>query len=109
MQWRRGFKITSGMRVLVCEDVITTGKSVGEVVAAVEREGGEVIGIGSLIQRGETQLSPTPYPVVKLDLQSWTPDECPLCKTRHSVGKNGEADKNRRIPIEILILNEPSS
>lgn len=89
MEWRRGFKITQGQRVLVCEDVITTGKSVGEVVAAVEREGGEVVGIGALIQRGETDLSPTPYPVVKLTLQSWTPEACPLCKQGIALEKRG--------------------
>jgi TM2 domain-containing membrane protein YozV len=65
MEWRRGFQIKSGQRVLICEDVITTGLSVGEVVEAVKREGGEVVGIGALIQRGETELAPTPFAVVK--------------------------------------------
>ncbi|RQV98363.1 orotate phosphoribosyltransferase [bacterium] len=89
MRWRRGFKITQGMRVLICEDVITTGKSVGEVLTAVEREGGEVIGIGCLIQRGETDLAPALHPVVKLALQSWAPEECPLCEQGMPLEKRG--------------------
>ena len=89
MEWRRGFKISKGTRVLICEDVITTGKSVAEVSEAVTREGGEVTGIGCLIQRGDTDLTPVPYPVVKLDLQSWTPEECPLCKQGVTLEKRG--------------------
>jgi orotate phosphoribosyltransferase len=89
MEWRRGFQIKSGQRVLICEDVITTGLSVGEVVEAVKREGGEVVGIGALIQRGETELAPTPFAVVKLSLESYTPEECPLCAKQIPLTKRG--------------------
>lgn len=89
MQWRRGFEIKKGMRVLVCEDVITTGKSAGEVVEAVEREGGIVCGIGCLIQRGRTDLKPAPFAVVKLDLESFLPIDCPLCRQEIPLTKRG--------------------
>lgn len=89
MEWRRGFAIQPGQRVLICEDVITTGLSVGEVKQAVEREGGSVIGIGTLIQRGEIDLTPTPFAVVKLALDSFTPVECPLCKQGIPLTKRG--------------------
>ncbi len=89
MEWRRGFKISKNDKVIICEDVITTGKSVGEVHDAVVREGGEVLGIGCLIQRGDTELTPSPYPVVKLELQSWAPDECPLCQKGTLLEKRG--------------------
>lgn len=89
MEWRRGFAIEPEQRVLICEDVITTGLSVGEVKAAVEREGGIVIGIGTLIQRGEAHLSPSPYAVVKLALESYAPEDCPLCKQGIPLSKRG--------------------
>ncbi|MCB9357554.1 MAG: orotate phosphoribosyltransferase [Calditrichaeota bacterium] len=89
MEWRRGFKIVSGQRVLICEDVITTGLSVAEVKEAVEREGGIVVGICALIQRGDTTLAPSPCAVVKLSLESWTTEECPLCKQGVPLTKRG--------------------
>lgn len=89
MEWRRGFKIIGGQRVLICEDVITTGLSVAEVKEAVEREGGTVVGIGALIQRGETHLTPSPFAVAKLSLESFTPEECPLCRNGHPLTKRG--------------------
>lgn len=89
MKWRRGFQVKHGQRVLICEDVITTGMSVGEVVEAVKRAGGIVVGIGALIQRGETPLTPIPFAVVKLALDSFTPDECPLCAKQIPLTKRG--------------------
>ncbi len=89
MEWRRGFAIKPGERVLVCEDVITTGKSVCEVIDAVHREGGVVIGIGVLIQRGECNLKHEPFAVVKLNLETYAPDECPLCAKGIALEKRG--------------------
>ena len=89
MEWRRGFQIKSGQRVLICEDVVTTGLSVVEVVAAVKREGGNVVGIGALIQRGDTDLAPTPFAVVTLSLDSYSAEECPLCKGNVPLAKRG--------------------
>jgi len=89
MEWKRGFEIQTGQRVLIVEDVITTGLSVGEVKEAVEREGGLVVGIGALIQRGETHLSPTPFPVVKLSLESHAPEDCPQCAAGVALTKRG--------------------
>lgn len=89
MEWRRGFKIQRDQRVLICEDVITTGLSVAEVKEAVEREGGVIVGIGALIQRGETSLSPAPFAVVKLSLESFAPEDCPLCKLGLPLTKRG--------------------
>ncbi len=89
MEWRRGFQIRKNQRVLICEDVISTGLSVGEVVDAVKQQGGEVVGIGALIQRGETDLSPTPHAVVKLSLDSFAPEDCPLCDKQIPLTKRG--------------------
>ncbi len=89
MQWRRGFVIRRGQRVLVCEDVITTGKSAGEVVDALHREGADVVGIGALIQRGPSNLKPTPFAVVQLNLETYPPDACPLCAKGLPLEKRG--------------------
>jgi orotate phosphoribosyltransferase len=89
MLWRRGFTIRRGQRVLVCEDVITTGKSVGEVIAAVTREGGDVVGIGALIQRGPNSLKPAPFAVISLNLDTYPPDACPLCAKNVPLEKRG--------------------
>jgi orotate phosphoribosyltransferase len=89
MQWRRGFRIHPGQRVLVCEDVITTGKSVNEVIEAVHRVGGVVVGIGALIQRGENTLKHEPFAVVRLNLDTFTPENCPLCATGVPLEKRG--------------------
>ncbi len=89
MLWRRGFAIHPGQRVLICEDVITTGKSVGEVTDAVTREGGVVAGIGALIQRGPNTLKPEPFPVIRLNLDTYPPDKCPLCAKGMPLEKRG--------------------
>lgn len=89
MEWRRGFQIKPSQRVLVCEDVITTGKSVGEVVNAVTHEGATVVGIGCLIQRGDVDLTPAPFPVVKLALETFAPSDCPLCAQGLPLEKRG--------------------
>jgi orotate phosphoribosyltransferase len=88
-EWRRGFNIRPGQRVLVCEDVITTGKSVNEVIEAVTREGGEIVGIGALIQRGPSQIVPTPFAVVHLNLNTFPPESCPLCAENIPLEKRG--------------------
>ena len=89
MEWRRGFTIHHGQRVLVCEDVITTGKSVIEVIEAVQRQGGVVVGIGALIQRGPNKIEPEPFPVVKLNLDTYPPEACPQCAAGVPIEKRG--------------------
>lgn len=77
---RRGFKIEKGEKVLICEDVITTGGSVKEVIDIVEKEGGKIEGIACIVKRGIVQL---PYPLISLievEVKSFQPSECPLCK-----------------------------
>ncbi len=77
---RRGFHIKPGARVLIAEDVITTGKSTLETANAITDAGGVVIAVACLADRGESHL---PFPTIagtKLVIQSWAADECPLCK-----------------------------
>ncbi len=83
---RRGFTIDQDDRVLVIEDVITTGLSTNEVVSLVGPMGGELVGIGSIVNRGGTpaeKLSKWKKPVhslLSIDVKSWTTGECELCR-----------------------------
>ncbi len=80
---RRGFSISSGERVLVVEDVITTGKSVKETIAVVKKAGGVVVAVGSLIDRsgGKAELGAPYTALVTLDVPTYSPETCPMCKS----------------------------
>lgn len=80
MVFRRSFAVPEGARVLVVEDVVTTGGSVAEVIDLVERAGGEVAGVVSLIDRGGDKAFDLPYwPLLKLEVESWEGASCRLC------------------------------
>ena len=76
---RRGFHIEKGDKVLVVEDVITTGGSVKEVMDLVEDAGGNILGVGVLVDRsnGTVTLHNNQYSIVKLDAVSYGEDEVP--------------------------------
>ena len=82
MTLRRGFTIPEGARVLVVEDVITTGGSVLEVIKVVENKGGQVVGVASLVDRsnGKIDLGYQLYSLLPLEVTSYPPEECPLCQ-----------------------------
>ena len=82
MALKRGLALAQGTRVLVVEDIITTGGSVTKTVEHVRGRGGEVVGVGVLIDRGagEARCFDCRYePLAQLDMESWLPEECPLC------------------------------
>jgi len=82
MSLRRGFKIGTGDRVLVVEDVVTTGGSVVEVMDVVRKLGGEIAGVGVLVDRsaGKVDFGVPLQSVLSMDIESWEADSCPLCK-----------------------------
>jgi len=87
---RRGFEIFRGERVLVCEDVITTGGSVAEVLAIVRSSGGEVVGIGAIVDRSGGRIAfENCYATVTLDVKTYRPQQCPLCAEGIPVVKPG--------------------
>ena len=80
MTLRRGFEVKPGQKLLITEDVVTTGKSSLETIEVLKSYGAEVIGIACIVDRSAQAI---PYPVygaVKLDIESWEADNCPLCK-----------------------------
>lgn len=82
MTLRRGFSIEKGAKVLVVEDVITTGGSVKETIKVVEERGGEVVGVASLVDRsgGKVDLGYSLYSALQMEVVSYSAEECPLCK-----------------------------
>ena len=82
MQLRRGFTVGPEDTVLISEDVVTTGKSTMETVSALEAYGAKVIGVACIADRRaeENALTLPVYSAVKLDIASYEPDECPICK-----------------------------
>lgn len=88
---RRGFAIGPGQRVLLAEDVVTTGGSVMELVPLVESAGGEVAGIVSVVDRSKGAFTP-PCPFVALttlEFETYEPDDCPLCARGVPIDKPG--------------------
>ena len=76
---RRGFALESGSRVLMMEDVVTTGLSSREAIAAIAAAGGEVVAAASLVDRsmGKADLGVPFYPLIRLDVPSYDADNLP--------------------------------
>lgn len=91
MTLRRGFEIKKGERVVVVEDIITTGGSVHEVVQLVYGLGGEVAGIGALIDRSEgiTIAGIKPAVLSSMKVEIYDPQSCPLCREKIPLVKPG--------------------
>ena len=88
---RRGFEIKQGEKFLVCEDVVTTGGSVFEVIEIVKQNGGIIVGAGFIVDRsnGKVQFGIPQISTLKLDVVSYSPEECPLCKEGIPIVKPG--------------------
>ena len=82
MQLRRGFVIRPGEKVLITEDVVTTGKSTLEVKELVEERGADVIGVACIVDRrsAEYQLDIPLYGALTMDIKTYSPENCPLCR-----------------------------
>jgi len=91
MALRRGFQIKPGERVLVVEDIVTTGGSIQEVIDVVRELGGNVIGVGMLVNRsgGKAQFDVPSLALLDLEVPTYQPDTCPLCKNGVPVTKRG--------------------
>lgn len=91
MTLRRGFRINPGERALVVEDVVTTGGSTREVIEAVRTHGGVPVGAGSLIDRsgGSVDLGTPRHALAVLEVPTYKPEDCPLCREGSPVVKPG--------------------
>ena len=95
MELRRGFEVTKGEKIIICEDIITTGGSALKAAQAIEALGGVVVAFASLANRGfckrvggegtakEECSLPSNIPLFALDdftFEMFSPEECPMCK-----------------------------
>jgi orotate phosphoribosyltransferase len=78
-QLRRGFSVEPGARVLVVEDIVSTGLSAREAIAAVQKAGGEVLALGCLVDRsaGKADVGAPIIPLARLEVPAWEPDALP--------------------------------
>ena len=98
MTLRRGFHIDRGERVLVVEDVVTTGGSTRETIDAVTRAGGVVIGAGSVVDRsgGAVDLGVRREALLSFEVPAYGPEQCPLCRAGVPAIKPGSRKKEDR-------------
>lgn len=82
MAVKRGFALPKGIKVLIVEDIVTTGGSVQKTIDHLRERGADVVGVGVLIDRsgGKATFDCPYYPLAALNMESWEPDDCPLCK-----------------------------
>ena len=83
MVLRRGFGLAHGQRVVVVEDVVTTGRSTREVIAILEDLGADVDGVASIVNRSGTERPFAPLAscaLIEVDFPTWQVEDCPLCR-----------------------------
>jgi len=91
MTLRRGFSVKRGERILVVEDVITTGGSTRECITALEKHGGNVVAAASIVDRsgGSADVGVPRETLLTLDVPSYAADVCPMCAAGGSPVKPG--------------------
>jgi orotate phosphoribosyltransferase len=98
MTLRRGFAIEPGTRILIAEDVVTTGKSSGESAMVLESLGGQIAALACVVDRRAPDAGiPWPlYAAVKLEAANWDSKDCELCKQRIPLVKPGSRKQTDR-------------
>ena len=96
MTFRRGFTLHEGERVLIVEDIVTTGGSVREVIDVVKKFGGVPVAVGLLVDRsgGKVNFGDVPsFALLHMDVETYEPENCPLCKKNIPITKRGSTGK----------------
>ena len=91
MTLRRGFALRPGEKILVVEDVITTGGSTRECIAALEENGGSVVAAASIVDRsnGRADVGVPRVSLVEMDVPAVAPENCPMCMSGDAPYKPG--------------------
>ncbi|MCH9031716.1 MAG: orotate phosphoribosyltransferase, partial [candidate division Zixibacteria bacterium] len=92
--FKRGFSLSSGEKVLIVDDVLTTGRSLREVIALVKSYGAEIVGIGVFLDRssGKNDFGCQVEALTSVSADSWEPEDCPLCKDGKPLTQRGSRD-----------------
>jgi orotate phosphoribosyltransferase len=89
--FKRGFSLHRGEKVIIVDDVLTTGRSVKEVITLVSSYGAEIVGLGLLLDRSNGKVD-FPYPsfsLARVDAESWDPSDCPQCQRGEPLTQRG--------------------
>ncbi|MFW5972178.1 MAG: orotate phosphoribosyltransferase [Bacillota bacterium] len=91
MELRRGFEIKEGQKVLIVEDVVTTGGSVKEVIDIVRKKGGELVAVASLIDRSADEVDfGVPFEnLISFNFEVYKAEKCPLCESKKEAVQPG--------------------
>lgn len=91
MTLRRGFQIYPGERVLLAEDVTTTGGSVKEVQQAAEQAGAHIVAVTAVVDRsgGKAQFGVPYFSLFQMEVTNHKPDNCPMCQSGSEAVKPG--------------------
>ena len=96
MTFRRGFSLREGERVLIVEDIVTTGGSIKEVIDVVKSYGAIPVAVSMLVDRsgGKADFGDVPATaLLKMNVETYKPEECPLCKNNVPITKRGSTGK----------------
>ena len=96
MTFRRGFSLHEGERVLIVEDIVTTGGSIREVIDVVREFGGVPVAVSMLVDRcgGKVSFGDVPYTaLLHLNVEAYKPENCPLCQKGIPLTKRGRTGK----------------
>jgi orotate phosphoribosyltransferase len=91
--FRRGFTINPGERVLLVDDILTTGGSIQETIAPIKQAGGTLVGIGVLVDRSthSVNFGVPLFSCVRSETVTYKPEECPLCRAGVPLTKRGSS------------------
>lgn len=93
MMLRRGFQVNKGDKILIIEDVITTAKSTAETIKVIEALGGEIAGIGCIVDRSSGKTEFMIKSLLQIEPETFTPEECLMCKQGLPIEKPGSRTK----------------
>ena len=94
MTLRRGFQVQQGEKVLLVEDVTTTGGSVKEVMDVLRNKGCEILAVSAVVDRsgGKAQFGVPYFSIFQMEVVNYSPDNCPLCVSGSVAVKPGSRD-----------------
>ena len=95
MKLQRGFSITKGHRIVIVEDIITTGGSVVELIELAEEQGAEIVHVVNLVNRssGDIDFGVPSTALLTIPSESWEHEKCPLCKQGMAITQRGRTGK----------------
>ncbi|HMA62255.1 MAG TPA: orotate phosphoribosyltransferase [bacterium] len=93
--FKRGFNIDQGEKVLIVDDVVTTGGSIYELMDLVKDYNGVIMGVGVIIDRSgkDIDFGVDYHPLVKMDIPTYKPEDCPLCNDGVEITSRGRTGK----------------